>query len=456
MKEHCQLGTFSHEGLGLPQSEPRPARSECRKIQMRRSPSGRGVLALAISTVLTVVGLEVSAHAQSGVQVTRDGRRTLISKDVGGERWAITRNEDGTVTGNVFRLDGGEPQFIWCEELSREGGQVRLRCSGSESCDAWSVIGEVTLPESFFAPPAAESATFSLAAEQTQQAGPAGVQTTPDSKRTLVSKDVGGERWAITRHADDGTVTGNVFSPGGGEPQFVWCEQRGQGGPDLAFGCYGASRCAAAPCDPSAWTFIADVNLPASFFAARCSGPTCDGFPRQPGERRTYQVSGGFRFTLTVETVDEQVGGFDVYRVVRDDSPPGIGEYIGCIPGVGEVDVATDYFFVDDPSEGGRSFWSPPLPLCSYGTDVGSRICDWTGVFDDEGGVQTTNVIAYEDVTVPAGTFPNTMKISVVSQYEFDEEPSADLLWIDRDLGLVRREEIGTGLTVELVEYARP
>jgi hypothetical protein len=48
------------------------------------------------------------------------------------------------------------------------------------------------------------------------------------------------------------------------------------------------------------------------------------------------------------------------------------------------------------------------------------------------------------------------MKISVVSQYEFDDEPSADLVWIDRDLGIVRREEIGTGLVVELAEYEQP
>jgi hypothetical protein len=183
---------------------------------------------------------------------------------------------------------------------------------------------------------------------------------------------------------------------------------------------------------------------------------SCEGFPPKPGGRRTFQVSGGGRFTLTIEAVDEQVGGLDVYRIAREDSPPGVGEYIGCIPGLGEVDVATDYFFVDDPSDGGRSFWTPPLPLCSYGTDVGSRICDWSGVFDDESGVQTTNIIAYEDVTVPAGTFRNAMKISVVSQYEFDDEPSADLVWIDRDLGIVRREEIGTGLVVELAEYEQP
>src|SRR5262249_35001961 len=62
---------------------------------------------------------------------------------------------------------------------------------------------------------------------------PSGLQVTPDGKRTLVSKDVNGQRWAITMNPDDGTVTGNVFLPEGGEPQFVWCQRTGDdGNPD--------------------------------------------------------------------------------------------------------------------------------------------------------------------------------------------------------------------------------
>lgn len=343
---------------------------------------------------------------------------------------------------------------------------VTLRCSGTQGCEDWSSLGEVMIAETFFAPPSSVAGNDAVAQSQSataQGATAAGVRRTPDDERTLISKDVGGLRWAITQHADDGTVTGNVFSPEGGDPQFVWCEPRGSSGSDLSFSCYGADRCALSPCDASEWSFLADVNLPASFFESRCTDPgpggprpSCEGFPRRAGERRVFQVNRGGRIGLSIEAVEEKVGGYDVYRLVRDDSPPGVGEYIGCIPGVGEVDVATDFTFVDDESEGGRSFWSPPLPLCSYGTPVGSRICDWNGSFDGELGEQTTNVIAYEDVTVPAGTFRQAMKISVVSQYEFDDEPSADLLWIDGDLGLVRREEIGTGLVVELVEYSRP
>jgi len=51
---------------------------------------GKYVLAM----LLVLVALADVAAAQSGVQITRDGKRTLISKDVGNERWAITLNDD--------------------------------------------------------------------------------------------------------------------------------------------------------------------------------------------------------------------------------------------------------------------------------------------------------------------------------------------------------------------------
>jgi hypothetical protein len=222
------------------------------------------------------------AAAQAGVQITRDAKRTLISKDVGAERWAITLNEDNSVTGNVFQSGGGEPSFVYCTEVSRADGQVTLDCSGADRCAAapcpagdWTFIAQVTLPESFFRPPAAVAQASDALGRALGAAGsPSGVQITPDQLRTLISKDVGAERWAITRHADDRTVTGNVFS-GSAPPQFVWCEETGASGGNVSLSCFGADRCEAAPCTPDAWVFIADVTLPESFFEApESGGPT--------------------------------------------------------------------------------------------------------------------------------------------------------------------------------------
>src|SRR5262249_38120402 len=51
----------------------------------------------------------------------------------------------------------------------------------------------------------------------------AGIQMTPDSRRYLISKDVGAERWAISFNLADRTVTGNVFKTDGSAPSFIWC-----------------------------------------------------------------------------------------------------------------------------------------------------------------------------------------------------------------------------------------
>src|SRR4030095_4867700 len=66
--------------------------------------------------------LPVPPTRGSGIQITPEGKRTLVNKDVGSERWAITENaDDGSVTGNVFRSDGGPASFVFCERLGDDG-----------------------------------------------------------------------------------------------------------------------------------------------------------------------------------------------------------------------------------------------------------------------------------------------------------------------------------------------
>src|SRR5262245_1237489 len=82
-------------------------------------------LAASICDVRAVRAQDARAQGigrQSGVQISPDGKRVLISKDVGDERWAITLNDDNTVTGNVFPQDGGPPQFVWCEPAAEAQG----------------------------------------------------------------------------------------------------------------------------------------------------------------------------------------------------------------------------------------------------------------------------------------------------------------------------------------------
>lgn len=128
-------------------------------------------------------------------------------------------------------------------------------------------------------------------------AAESGVQTTPDGKRTLVSKDVGDQRWAITRDLQDGTVTGNVFYPGGGAASFVWCERAADapaGEGEIALSCYGADSCPAAPCTADAWSFIATVTLPSAFFEPPPAVDP-DAVPTTRDELFAYLQGGGYR-----------------------------------------------------------------------------------------------------------------------------------------------------------------
>jgi len=129
---------------------------------------------------------------------------------------------------------------------------------------------------------------------------PSGLQVTPDdARRTLISKDVGGERWAITYNPDDQTVTGNVFSPGGGAPQFVWCQRTGDdGNPDpyalqIGFTCSGADACESPSCPTGEWSQIAQVTLPGSFFLPPRGGTASStGGASEPGTPSGIEESG--------------------------------------------------------------------------------------------------------------------------------------------------------------------
>jgi hypothetical protein len=117
--------------------------------------------AIFVVTFLAVLSVACEALARSGVQFTRDRRSTLISKDVGDERWAIAYNlESRTATGNVFYRSGRDPSFVWCEETGNDGSTVMLSCYGAEKCPTgpctendWSFISNVSIGYDFLFPP---------------------------------------------------------------------------------------------------------------------------------------------------------------------------------------------------------------------------------------------------------------------------------------------------------------
>jgi hypothetical protein len=156
----------------------------------------------------------------------------------------------------------------------------------------------------------------SLAHAQAQ----AGVQWTRERDATLVSKDVGAERWAITYRVADGRATGNVFRTDGGPTSFIDCDQTGVDDGNATFDCYGADACAAAPCPTDQYTLIASgISLPLSFFF-----PPGDG----PSSGTLADLVGTWRFVIDDDDDTERTYRFD--RVEQgDDGPVAVGEEEG-------------------------------------------------------------------------------------------------------------------------------
>ncbi|UCF05974.1 MAG: hypothetical protein JSV33_02755 [bacterium] len=211
--------------------------------------------------------------------------------------------------------------------------------------------------------------------------------------------------------------------------------------------------------------FATPGNVPKEFKGARIEATerldlalweipeTCKGFPPPPGESHTYRAEGStYTFTLITEEVDEEVNGYTVYRIWRTDNPPGLGMYIGCDPEYGEVDVATDWWNYSNPSVRGRYYWEPPAYYCQYGDEAGTTV-DWNGTFKGKAYRIVSEVIGYESITVPYGTYTNAMKIKITEYTSggiFDEPL---YFWFDRDIGILRLEEVDGGDPIVLISY---
>lgn len=292
------------------------------------SPLRRILAAVSTSLAVTVGAADAHAARESGIQITLDERAVLVNKDVGDARWAISYDR-GTTTaiGNVF-FSAGDPGFLYCRKQAI--GDV-FECYGADPCDAgrcasaFGVIAAVELPSSFFATAgstgapvlgrsmeiAATDAPPAVGAAETRSSG---IQHTPDGRQVMVNKDVGGARWAITYNRDDGTLTGNVFFPGGGPPVFLFCDPLA---PPTRFSCYGADACTTATCIDQ-YAFIQDVTLPADFLGDATA--TCGNGVEEPGER--CEVGGRCQLICGLDAfcfIEIGVAPIPVFGVCSDD-----------------------------------------------------------------------------------------------------------------------------------------
>jgi len=128
----------------------------------------QGVIDACIAARRAAGIVDAVSGTNTGVQVTPDHTHVLVSKDVGVERWAIAGSAvDDSISGNVFRSDGGPPAFVWCRKTGDDQNpairnrMLTYECSGADACPAsgcdpekqWNLIAsDVHLLASFFLP----------------------------------------------------------------------------------------------------------------------------------------------------------------------------------------------------------------------------------------------------------------------------------------------------------------
>lgn len=288
---------------------------------------GQSFFITAVAT-LTLVGLGAEAQGQAGTTLTPDRQGFMVNKDIDEERWTITLTLAQTeppvitsITGNVFRRDGGPPAFVACQvrpdstgSLSNPSSVFRLDCKGTDACPgnarecartSWRPLAEdLRIGADFFLPPeglgtAAGSSKAATprsvmpggapraAAETPAQSAPRGATLTFDGLNFLVNKDIGTERWSISvnlvpaRTSSGGardrllSITGNVFQADGSPPAFVYClpTESSEGTLDdpsslFRLACEGTSTCStsALNCAETSWVDLGEVTLNAGFF----------------------------------------------------------------------------------------------------------------------------------------------------------------------------------------------
>ncbi len=183
----------------------------------------------------------------------------------------------------------------------------------------------------------------------------------------------------------------------------------------------------------------------------------CDGFPPL-GEISTYRIASTSQtFSVHSEAVNETVAGYSVYRLTRSDSPPNLGEYYACDPEDGEIEIATDWWELGNPSNTGRHFYEPPLSLSEifYNAEVGTQ-CEWVGTLGGTSKREIAEVIGYETISIPYGIFLDAMKIRDTRFGNGGNILWDNYVWVSEKSILLKSEELDGGNVLELINYTPP
>lgn len=199
-----------------------------------------------------------------------------------------------------------------------------------------------------------------------------------------------------------------------------------------------------------------------------------EDFNPSAGNYWTYRVD-GFTFTTKYFAYKAQVNGYSVLRLLNLQDPYGGGSYTGYVPGTGLCEIGADVHDAFTEEYEGIAINYPPIPVnggICYGDPVGTKR-EWVGysMIDGEDYVEmyekdAWEVLGYEDVAVPFGTFVNAMKLVCKNYYttvfyvngqpvpddwwEFDSSCS-EYIWWSPCVGMIKSVDYEGFDTFELV-----
>jgi hypothetical protein len=199
-----------------------------------------------------------------------------------------------------------------------------------------------------------------------------------------------------------------------------------------------------------------------------------EDFNPSAGNYWTYRVD-GFTFTTKYFAYKAHVNGYSVLRLLNLQDPYGGGSYTGYVPGTGLCEIGADVHDAFTEEYEGIAINYPPIPVnggICYGDPVGTKR-EWVGysMIDGEDYVEmfekdAWEVLGYEDVAVPFGTFVNAMKLVCKNYYttvsyvngqpvpddwwEFDSSCS-EYIWWSPCVGMIKSVDYEGFDTFELV-----
>jgi len=166
-------------------------------------------------------------------------------------------------------------------------------------------------------------------------------------------------------------------------------------------------------------------------------------FPLGQGDTWTYREE-DLELTIRIISGTENIGGVEAIKVIDEDEDYNLFTISNGI-------IMYKIYDADDISGCGWSMriFNPPVTIVPAEITIGStytfnttiNYIECTGISESASGSVETTIEGFEDVTIPAGTFKDSLKLKMVMTWSFPNNQvhvNENLIWLVKGLGEVK------------------